>query len=105
MSFSTERHRLQHENLMHKEMLKEAAMLLMDKILTSNKEEALNKKVLKTSFGKISYKEAKEKLNDKDSEDGKVVLKTLQNIVENYFIQYPDYGMEQMVRISEFKIK
>ena len=104
MSFATPRHRDQHEGMMHKDLLNDAAKLLLDKIINSNSEDALNRKVLKIPSGKISYNEAKEKISQ-DTEESKSILKVLSNIVENYFLQYPEYGMEQMMRISEFKIR
>jgi|GEM_PF-5305894 len=104
MSFFNENHRKQHEGLMHRDMLRESAVLLLDKIHKTNSEENLQKKVLKTSFGNISYKEAKERAQE-ESEQGRIIMRVLENIVESYFKQYPDHGMEQMIRVSEFKIK
>lgn len=104
MSFSHHRQRDQHEALMHKDLLKDTALLLLDKIINSNCDEALNKKVLKIPNGKISYNEAKRRISE-DTEESKAILKVLQYVVENYFLQYPEYGMEQMIRISEFKIR
>lgn len=90
--------------MMHRDMLKESAVLLLDKINNTNSNENLDKKVLKTSLGNFSYKEAKDKIKE-ESEEGRMIMQTLQNIVESYFKQYPNHGMDQMMRLSEFKIK
>ena len=103
-SFDKEVQRLHHENLMHKEMLKESAFLLLQRIESTNTPENFKKKVLKTSLGKFSYAEAKEKIKE-NTEEGKVILEMLKNIVEGYFSQYPDYGMDQMLKVSEFRIQ
>ena len=104
MNLASAYQRDKHQNLMHKDWLKEAAFLLIEKINNSNTEEKLNKKVLKTDLGNFSYKQAKELMNDKD-EIGKAILKTISAVIETYFAYNKDYGVKELLKISEFNIK
>ena len=103
-NFSTNRQREQHEQLMHKQLVKDAAYLLLDKIVASNSFEALQKKVLRTSAQSFSYAEAKVYIRD-DTVEGKAILNTMQKIVETYFAYNPDHGVKEMLKNSEFTIK
>jgi len=104
MSFATPRHRDQHQDLMHKDWIKEAAFLLVDKINNSNTVEALNKKVIRTSERSFSYSEAKELMGNND-DMGKAILKAMKDVVETYFAHHDDWGVNELMRVSEFNIR
>ena len=102
-SFATPRHRNEHEKLMHKNLLKQAAYLLLDKIIETNQPELVQKKVLNTSLGMLSYSQVKDLMND-EYPDGKVIQKVMMNIVETLFEYHSDWGTKELLKISEFKI-
>jgi hypothetical protein len=107
-SFATMRHRDQHQDLMHKNMIKNAAYLLLEKIIETNTPESLRKKVVKINSPHAnliySYREINDIIND-STEEGKVLQKAMMNIVETYFAHNPDLGVSDMLKNSEFKIK
>ena len=104
MSFSTQKHRDEHQKIMHNNMMDETAILLLNKINNSNTKEALAKKVLKTSDKNFSYAEAKEIIS-KDTEDGKAVLKVMKDVLDTYFSLNPEHGIKHLLNVSEFKIR
>ena len=104
MSFSTQRHRDDHQKIMHNKMIDDTAILLLNKISNSNTKEALDKKVLKTSNKNFSYAEAKEIIST-HTEDGKEVLKVMKDVVDTYFGYNPEHNVKQLLNVSEFKIK
>ena len=103
MSFATPRHRDQHQDLMHRGWMEHAAILIVDKINNTNSTEALQKKVLRTTEHSFSYAEAKQFINDKDI-NGKAILKTMTNVIETYFAHHDDWGVRELITVSEFKI-
>jgi hypothetical protein len=104
MSFATSRHREQHQAMMHKDWVKEAAILLVDKINSSNSIESLNKKVIRTSDKSFSYSDAKKMMQIDDAE-GKAILKTMMNVVETYFAHHDDWGVKELLSVSDFHIR
>jgi hypothetical protein len=104
MSFATSRQRDQHQNLMHPEWVKHTAILLVDKINATNSSEALQKKILRTSERSFSYAEAKQFINTEEDPAGKAILKTMMSVVETYFTHHDDWGVNELIKISDFRI-
>lgn len=104
MSFSTPKHRNDHQRIMHKTLVADTAILLLEKINKSNTKEALAKKVLKTPHKNFSYAEAKN-IASLDTEDGKAVLQVMKDIVDTYFMHNEEHGVHHLLNVSEFKIK
>jgi hypothetical protein len=103
MNFSTLRYRNEHEKLMHKNLVKNAAYLLVDKIIETNPPELVQKKILNTTSGAFSYSDVKNLMND-ETDDGKFIQKFMMNVVETLFEYHSDWGTKELIRISEFKI-
>jgi hypothetical protein len=104
MSFSNDGHRKKHENIMHKNMYKDAAKKLIEKINNTHDETALNKKVIKVLDEKFSYKEVMNFINENNQKELDKILPAIEQTIKLYLDRYPDSKIRDFLTIAEVKI-
>lgn len=104
MKFSTERHRNAHEVLMHKTLIDDVAVRMVNRIISTNSESNVTKKVIVTDKGTFSYREAANLLSQDDSSEKKAVLTAMKSVVELLFNDNPEWTARELLTVPDFKV-
>lgn len=92
-----------HEKQMHPNLIDEAVVRIIDKVLSTNSTEAITKKIIKVGTETYSYHEAREFVTNEDNSVGQDIKKILQSFIEVYFAQNEESGVRELLQ-ADFRI-
>jgi hypothetical protein len=104
MSFSSVNPRNKHESIMHKNMYKDAAKKLIQKINSNHTEEALNKKIIKTSTENFSYKDALRFIDENNEEKLSEILLEIEKLIKLYLERNQDAKIYDLLTFADIRI-
>jgi hypothetical protein len=104
MGFSTEKHRNAHENLMHKTLMYDLLVRVVQKIISQNSPDKTNKKVIKASQNNWSYQDALRILTSGEPSEKQAIKQILSPILSGFFTTNPEWTAREVLSIPEFKI-